>query len=207
MTGHASHPQSLLFVVCMWQAMMMVMMLPVVLRWIAVMTTVMSSDGGRTARLQTGAEFVAGYFSVWLAYSVAASVAQITLQRAGWLTQHEQLGTVAGGATLMLAGLVQFTPLKRACLAHCRNPLGYFLTRWKNGPMRAIRLGMGHGSYCVGCCWALMATAFALGVMNVAWMAVLTGVACVEQLTPRGDVIGRVFGVALAAYGSFFMLG
>ncbi len=206
MHGHLSNSQSFLYLACMWQLMMMAMMLPVVSKWIVVMTTIINQGAGRQARVRTGAGFATGYFTVWLAYSIAASILQLWLQRAGLLSHHQRLGSAAGGALLILAGIVQFTPIKRACLAHCRNPLGYFLTRWRNGPMSAIRLGLGHGSYCVGCCWALMATAFALGVMNIAWMAVLTAIASIEQWVPQGDRIGRAIGVAITGWGSVLMI-
>ena len=107
----------------------------------------------------------------------------------------------AGGAVLMAAGLLYFTPFQRACLSHCRNPLTYFLMRWKNGPRGGFATGLTHGAYCVGCCWALMITGFAMGVMNVLWMVLLTLLICVEKLAPRGDRIGAVAAAAMAIWG------
>jgi predicted metal-binding membrane protein len=106
-----------------------------------------------------------------------------------------------GTAIFLIAGIYQFAPLKRACLAHCRTPFGYFLTRWRNGPIGAIRMGLHHGLFCVGCCWALMATAFAVGVMNVWWMAALGAVALIEQTAPKGELLRRVLGGALLGAG------
>src|SRR5678815_1456869 len=96
----------------------------------------------------------------------------------------------------------QFAPIRQACLTHCRNPLSYLLSRWHGGPPAAFRLGAVHGAYCLGCCWLLMLTGFAVGLMNLAWMAVLTIVVAVEQTAPGGVWLGRLFGVGLAAWGA-----
>ena len=101
----------------------------------------------------------------------------------------------------LAAGLYQFAPLKRACLTHCRSPIGFFLTRWRNGPAAGFRIGLEHGIHCLGCCWALMATALAVGVMNLWWMAALAAIALVEQVAPHGDTFRRPLGVALIAAG------
>jgi predicted metal-binding membrane protein len=108
-----------------------------------------------------------------------------------------------GAVIFLIAGLYQFAPLKRACLTHCRTPLGYFLTRWPNGPMGAFRMGLHHGLFCVGCCWALMATAFAVGVMNAWWMAALGALTLVEQIAPQGQTLRRALGCAFVVAGLF----
>ena len=102
---------------------------------------------------------------------------------------------------MIVAGLFQLTPLKDACLAHCRSPLSFFLARWDGGPGGPFKMGARHGAWCVGCCWALMALSFVLGVMNLLWMAVLTTMIVAEQRTPRRWQLGRGFGVALVAWG------
>ncbi len=111
------------------------------------------------------------------------------------------------GLVLVGAGLYQVTPAKAACLEHCRTPMSYFLSRWRNGPGGAFRMGLSHGAFCVGCCWALMLTGFALGVMNLAWMAVLTVVIAVETFAPRGERIGRLAGAALVVWGLILLSG
>ena len=93
-------------------------------------------------------------------------------------------------------------PLKGACLAHCRSPLGYFIARWQDGPIGGFRLGLSHGAYCLGCCWLVMLTTLAMGVMNLAWMAVLTMIVALEQVAPGGIWLGRGFGVLLIAWGA-----
>ena len=108
-----------------------------------------------------------------------------------------------GAVIFLVAGLYQFAPLKRACLTHCRTPIGFFVTWWRNGAMGAFRMGFHHGLFCVGCCWALMATAFAVGVMNAWWMAVLGVLALAEQIAPHGQMLRRALGAALLVAGIF----
>ena len=196
---HAHADVSFTATILMWQAMMAAMMAPVLLPWARAFGD-LAADAGRGRRREI-ASFASVYFSVWLGYSLAAAAAQVALQRFALLDRHLALGSISGGILLVAAGLVQSTSLKQSCLAHCRNPLTYFLARWRNGPTGGFRLGLAHGTFCVGCCWALMATAFALGVMNLLWMAVLTAIVCVEQLAPQGDRIGKIAGVAMIAAG------
>ncbi len=183
---------------------MTVMMAPVAVPWARTFADL--AVAGWRNRIGAMAAFGSGYFAAWLAYSVAAAAAQVALQRAGALDTGIALASVPGGAVLVVAGIVQATPLKQACLSHCRNPLTYFLARWENGPTGGFRLGLHHGLFCVGCCWALMATAFAVGVMNLLWMGVLTGIVAVEQLAPHGDRIGRMAGFALMGMGLVMIL-
>ncbi len=188
---------SLAAAIAMWQSMMLIMMAPLVWRWVAVLSAV--SEGGSVP-------FTAGYATAWLPYSVGAAALQHILRHAPWLTNNGRIGGVAAGLVLIAAGAFQFAPLKRACLRHCRNPLTYFLTRWHNGPPNRYRIGVVHGLYCVGCCWALMSTALVVGTMNIAWMLCLALLGVVEQLAPHGERIGRAAGVALAIYGLAVLL-
>ena len=158
------------------------------------------SCGARRAAARSAAAFAGGYFTVWLAYSVLAALLQMALASAGFL-RAGQLPARAGGAVLIAAGLLYFTPLQRACLRHCRNPLTYFLTRWTSGLKSGFRFGLTHGAYCAGCCWMLMLTGFATGVMNVLWMALLTLLICAEKLAPRGERIGAVAAAAMTIGG------
>jgi predicted metal-binding membrane protein len=130
---------------------------------------------------------------------------QILLQAGSWL-QHGSVSNHIAGLVLFSSGIFQFLPMKRACLSHCRNPLTYFMSHWKNGPAGGLRLGLIHGTYCLGCCWLLMMTGFAMGVMNMAGMALLTIIIAVEQVVPYGDRVGYVFGVVLAAWGCLRLL-
>ena len=146
--------------------------------------------------------FCAGYLAIWFLFSLLATLGQWLLERALLLTpMMESASPVLSGVLLVAAGLYQFAPLKRACLTHCRSPIGFFLTRWRNGPAAGFRIGLEHGIHCLGCCWALMATALAVGVMNLWWMAALAAIALVEQVAPHGDTFRRPLGVALIAAG------
>ena len=189
-------------VVIMWQAMMVAMMTPTALGWLFTFAELSGRD--REARRAYGpvAAFAAGYFAVWMGYSLLAAVLQTALQRAGFLQAGGRLPASAGGAILIAAGLLYFTPLSRACLSHCRNPLTYFLARWDNAPRGGFGIGLTHGAYCVGCCWAVMITAFAMGVMNMLWMALLTVLMCVEKLAPHGDRIGAVAAAGMTIWGA-----
>jgi len=106
-----------------------------------------------------------------------------------------------GGMLLLAAGLFQWTPLKYACLTHCRSPLSFLMTDWREGHRGALIMGLRHGSYCTGCCWFLMALLFVAGVMNVLWVATITAFVLIEKVAPRGDVVGRVAGVVLVIAG------
>ena len=183
----------------MWMVMMVAMMLPAVMPWILLFS---STSASRGASLGSTALFTGGYFAVWAVFSAVAAAFQLILQRGAWLTGHDpQSGPILGGALLIGAGLFQLTPLKAACLAHCRSPLSFFLARWLDGPAGALRMGTRHGLYCLVCCWALMSLSFALGVMNVLWMAVMTMMLCVEKIAPGGQGFRRVFGAALGVWG------
>lgn len=191
----------------MWFGMMAAMMLPVSVPWVRVLISLSDGGGGVRAgtppapgpwvRIRSGALFLAGYLSVWLLFSLAAAAVQLGTAAVVPLDRDGPLA----GFFLVGAGLYQLSPVKAACLRHCRNPLTYFLTRWRDGPRGALGMGWGHGLYCLGCCWALMALALVLGVMNLLWMAVLAAVVCVENLAPGGPVIGRVAGVGLVVWG------
>lgn len=199
----------------MWFGMMAAMMLPVSVPWLRMLTS-LSDGGGRGSRTAAGGEvarwwvpirsgmlFLAGYLGVWLVFSLAAAAVQL------WLGERIALagGRPLAGAALVGAGLYQLSPVKAACLRHCRNPLTYFLTRWRDGPRGALGMGWGHGLWCLGCCWALMALALVLGVMNLLWMAVLAAVVFVENVAPGGPVVGRVAGVGLVVWGLVVWVG
>jgi predicted metal-binding membrane protein len=181
----------------MWFGMMAAMMAPTVWPWVRSFHQLSASDNG-SATAET-VRFVGGYFIVWLGYSIAAAFVQTALERAGALNQPS--GGSVGAAVFAVAGLYQFAPLKRACLTHCRTPLGHFLTQWRNRARDAFRMGLNHGLHCVGCCWALMATAIAVGTMSLAWMVLLAGIVLIEQVAPYGHTLRRPLGIAFLAAG------
>lgn len=184
--------------------MMAAMMLPTASPWVLWFATLSSERGRRAPRLahETTA-FVAGYVLVWMAYSIAGATAHVLLATSGRL--HGESGTVgpiAGSLVWLVAGAYQLSPWKRACLRHCRNPLTYFLTSWREGARGALAMGLSHGAVCVLCCWALMAIAFAVGVASLSWMVAITAMLCVEKIAPSGGRASVAFGVAFLAWGS-----
>ena len=183
----------------MWFGMMALMMGPTVWPWIRAFDRLGNPHAGRADRLVASAVFTAGYLAAWLIYAVAAATLQLLLVRADAFDAVTGIAAVAGAGVLAAAGLFQFAPLKQACLVHCRNPLSYFLRRWRDGAAGGFRMGFGHGLFCVGCCWALMATSLAVGVMSLWWMAALAAVAFAEQVTPWGERLRVPVGTALLA--------
>jgi predicted metal-binding membrane protein len=187
-----------LAILAMWAVMMAAMMLPSALPMILTFVDLSrrAGDAGR------GRAFVAAYLAIWSLFSVVAALAQWLLQRAGWVDPMIVSTSASLTASLLLiAGVYQFSPLKRMCLAGCRTPLGFLLGEWRAGVGGAFVMGLRHGLFCVGCCWALMALLFVGGVMNLAWVAALSVAVALEKLLPGGERLARLLGVALIALG------
>ena len=181
-----------------WVTMMAAMMLPS-----AVPAVLMFSGLRRGAPAWA---FVVGYLLAWAALGLAAYAAYRGLRElVPALTAWDERGPWVAGGALVLAGLYQLTPLKNACLRHCRAPLGFLL---RGGPGRAgaVRTGLGHGAYCVGCCAGLMLALFALGVMSLVWMIGVAAVILVEKVLPRGEAFASLAAVVLVAAGVWVAL-
>ena len=206
---HALGPGGFGVAFAMWMVMMVAMMLPAVLPWILLFSDVgqRRTDGNVAQRFPT-ALFAAGYFAVWALFSLVAAAGQLLLQRLALLDPGRlALAPALAGGLWVAAGAFQLSPLKAACLRHCRTPLSFLLTAWRPGRGAAFRLGVRHGAFCLGCCWALMALSFALGVMNLAWMAFLTVFLCVEKIAPGGEWASRAFGLVSLAWGVALWIG
>ena len=189
----------LLLLWVMWAVMMAAMMIPS-----ASPLLLMYGGAARRSSGAAGARHVyalaAGYFIVWTGFSLGATALQRALAAALVLSPMMEVTSPAAGAVLLLvAGLYQLTPLKHACLRRCQSPAGFLISRWRPGATGAFRMGVEHGAYCVGCCWALMLLLFAGGVMNLAVILALTAFVAVEKLTPFGERAARASGVALIA--------
>jgi predicted metal-binding membrane protein len=189
------------FTFAMWAVMMAGMMAPSAAPVLLVFAGAQSRQAGVRAGVTVPA-FASGYFAVWTGFSAGAALVQ------GWLHQHALLSPMmaassprVAGAILTGAGIYQFSPLKTACLAHCQSPLGFLMTHWRAGVTGAFRMGARHGLHCLGCCWALMAVLFAVGVMNLIWVAALTAVVLLEKVVPAGPWLPRAAGVAMIAGG------
>jgi len=186
-----------------WMIMMVAMMFPTAAPMILTFHQVQSGKRSRGETFVSTWVFVAGYMLIWgvmgvLAFAGAAG-AEMLAGRAGLSTET---AARTGGALLMVGGAYQFSPLKDLCLAKCRTPIGFILTSWQDGHWGAVRMGLRHGSLCLGCCWLLFLTLFPLGIMNVAAMAVVTLLIFAEKTLPSGKGIARVSGVALLLYGA-----
>lgn len=176
------------FYVSIWVVMMAAMMLPSVAPTVSVYALVGRGmrAGGAGERSPTSVpSFVAGYLLTWLAFGVAAYgllelLSSLDIEALAW----DREGPWAAGAVIALAAAYQLTPLKDACLRRCRNPLGFVITSWREGRSGAVAMGIHHGGWCVGCCWALMAALFAVGVMSLAWMAFFALLVAAEKLVP-----------------------
>lgn len=195
------------FTIAMWAVMMVGMMLPSAAPIILLVATIgrkRRAGGGRAVPTPV---FVLGYLLVWGGFSLAAGLAQWGLHAAALLSPAmAATSPLLGGLLLVAAGVYQLTPLKEACLAHCRSPFGFLMTEWREGPGGALRMGLRHGSYCLGCCWMLMALLFVTGVMNLVWVAAITAFVLLEKIAPGGRVIGRAASWALIA-GGLLVLG
>jgi predicted metal-binding membrane protein len=151
--------------------------------------------------------FLLGYLIVWTGFSAAATFLQWGLHSASLLsTEMVRATPLIGGFLLILAGAFQFSQLKNACLTHCRTPVGFIMTEWKEGNRGALQMGIKHGYYCVGCCWLLMALLFVAGVMNLLWMAIITAFVLIEKIVPAGDRFGRYAGVLFMIWGVWLIL-
>ena len=191
----------------MWMVMMVAMMLPPVMPWILLFASASRTRSASAPPFVRTGLFVGGYLTTWAVYCLAAAAVQLVLQQRGLLGADDQKTIPLVGAGLLIsAGLYQLTPLKSACLRHCRSPISFFLSRWRNGPAGAFQMGLRHGLYCVACCWALMALSFALGVMNLLWMAAVTLMLCVEKIAPGGRLLSRVFGLLLTTWGVYLLV-
>jgi predicted metal-binding membrane protein len=186
------------YLVAMWSIMMVAMMLPSALPTIMLVARVPRATPG----------FITGYLLAWGAYSLVAATIQWTLHRTLLVSDAMvSVSPLLSGALLLAAGAFQFTPLKAKCVAHCRSPLSFLLRHWQEGPSGALRMGIRHGTYCVGCCWALMALLFVLGVMNLLWVTGLAVLVLLEKVLPAGKWVTRGGGAALLVWGIFVLLG
>ncbi len=195
-------PGSIVLTFVMWTVMMAGMMLPSAAPAILLYDTIARRNAERGVALAGVSVFAAGYLAAWTAFGLGATLLQLALRDARLLTVGlASANAWLTGGILTLAGIYQWLPIKHACLDKCRNPLELFVTRWRPGAPGAFVMGVEHGAFCVGCCWALMLLMFAAGVMNLAVVALIAGFVFVEKILPRGETTTRVAGVGLVAAG------
>jgi predicted metal-binding membrane protein len=196
----------LLLIFLMWTAMMVAMMLPSALPTILIFNRAARNDSEVRSPSQRMFLFAAGYVAAWSGFSVGATLAQWGLAEAALLSpMMVSASPWLGGAILIGAGIYQWTPLKYACLRHCRSPLAFLAQHWRPGMRGALRLGLHHGLYCVGCCWALMLMLFVGGVMSLFRIGAITAFVLLEKLAPYGVQGGRLSGLALMLAGAWVL--
>ena len=190
----------------MWWAMMAAMMLPGAASVLLLFARINRNQKASSRPFIPTGIFAAGYLVAWGGFSAAATALQWKLEQLGLLSP--MMATTSywlGGGLLVAAGLWQLTPIKNMCLRHCRSPMGFFVQSWRRGRLGAFRMGLEHGSYCLGCCWFLMGLLFFGGIMNLFWIVGLAGFMLLEKTMPMGSWIGRFIGVGVAAWGVFLI--
>ncbi|MDE0942082.1 MAG: DUF2182 domain-containing protein [Alphaproteobacteria bacterium] len=188
----------------MWFVMMVGMMVPSAAPMILLFATVTRKQAREENPGLRIVLFTSTYLFIWAMFSIAATAAQWALTEAALLSPM-MIGTSKWLTIGLLTacGIYQLTPLKQACLGKCRSPLGFLMSKWQPGDLGALKMGLSHGAYCLGCCWLLMGLLFVGGVMNLLWVALIAVLVLGEKVLPRGDLFGKVGGgvmLALAAY-------
>ena len=192
----------------MWWVMMIAMMLPS-----AAPTILLSAALNRRSRAEvppygSAAVFTAGYLLAWAAFSLVAVGLQWWLEQSGQLSMHmESVNRLLNGSLLVAAGIWQLSPMKNACLQHCRSPVEFLTRHRRPGHLGALAMGVHHGIHCLGCCWFLMALLFVGGVMNLYWIVGLAAFVFAEKVLAIGPLLGRLAGAGLLAWGALVLLG
>jgi predicted metal-binding membrane protein len=189
----------------MWAIMMVAMMVPSAAPVMLLVLGTYRRRNDRQARA-SASMFVAGYLLAWTTFSAVVSALQVALHQAALLAADMRIGAATlAGVVMLLAGLYQWLPVKEACLAQCRSPLGLISRYWREGPAGGLSMGVRHGLYCVGCCWLLMALLFVVGVMNLVWVGAIAGLVFLEKLVRGGPAIGRLAGLVMGGWGFYLI--
>ena len=187
----------------MWSVMMIAMMTPSILPMLMLFTTLNARNKSKGKDTSSTLLLLAGYLMSWVLFSLVITLPEYAMHKSGLLNpMMEPTHAYLGSVMLIIAGIYQFTPFKDACLTVCQSPLTFLMNNWKDGNLGAFLVGYKHGFYCIGCCWALMLTLFALGVMNIMWVMVLTIFVLFEKLSYKNPLLfRRVAGYAFILWG------
>ncbi|MGI9228081.1 MAG: DUF2182 domain-containing protein, partial [Gammaproteobacteria bacterium] len=190
----------------MWFTMMIAMMTPTVVPMVMMFTTVNKSKKQKQQPYAPTSLFLLGYLLAWGLFSFVVSLIQWPLHEFGLLNpMMDSRSYLLSGSILILAGIYQFTPLKDVCLNQCKSPLGFIMTAWKEGYIGALKMGFHHGMFCVGCCWALMLILFAVGVMNMLWVILITIFVLLEKVLPvTTKTMRAITGSGLLIWGGYW---
>lgn len=189
----------------MWAAMTLAMMLPTAGPMVLTYAEIADTAAGKGEAVVSPLVLTAGYVAVWLGFAVVAAILQWMLLLLGGL-QSGSGGQVFAGVIFIGAGLYQFSALKQACLAQCQRPFPFFFANWTTEAKSVLRLGVRQGLFCLGCCWAMMLIMFAVGAMNVVWMAALGALMTIEKLMLTAR-FSKVLGVASVTIGCAMLIG
>ena len=191
----------------MWSVMMIAMMTPSILPMLMLFTTLNARNKSKGKDTSSTLLLLAGYLMSWVLFSLVITLPEYAMHKSGLLNpMMEPTHAYLGSVMLVIAGIYQFTPFKDACLTVCQSPLTFLMNNWKDGNLGAFLVGYKHGFYCIGCCWALMLTLFALGVMNIMWVMVLTIFVLFEKLSYKNPLLfRRVAGYTFILWGIFLV--
>jgi predicted metal-binding membrane protein len=215
--GHAMHAAAMAHVrpwtatdlamtFVMWSVMMVAMMVPTAVPMILAMAQVSRAQASSAGPVASTTAFLLGYLIIWTAFSFVGTLAQWWLHQVALVSAAgASTSAVFGGSLLLGAGVFQLTPLKDACLSHCRSPVFFLVSAWRPGTWGALRMGIHHGAFCVGCCWALMLLMFVAGMMNLLWAAALMLLMLAEKALPLGRRLSHVAGMGFAAWGLYLL--
>ena len=198
----------LVLVFLMWAVMMVAMMVPAASPVILLFAEINRRRNEHQGTFVSTGQFLLGYLTVWTGFSVLATLAQWGLLTTALVSpMMESTSKALDGGLLLAAGLFQFSRLKYACLAHCRSPMGFLATEWRDGSGGAFKMGLKHGGYCLGCCWTLMGLLFAFGVMNLLWVAVISGFVLLEKIISANQLISRLGGILFIGWAAWIVFG
>jgi predicted metal-binding membrane protein len=199
-------PSYAAIVFVMWLTMMIAMMVSSAAPMVLLFATIRRKQATLNPPFAESWIFLGGYLLIWTGFSLVATLAQWEFERAGLMSMEmASTSAVLGGVILLLAGLHQLTPIKRACLRYCRSPVLFLSTHWRPGAAGALDMGLRHGSYCLGCCWFLMALLFVGGVMNLFWIVGIALYVTSETLVPVRQGLSRAAGVGLIGSGAIVL--
>jgi predicted metal-binding membrane protein len=190
-----------LLVFAMWAIMMIVMMLRSATPLLYIFGKTRAAGGERRVSLSV-LMLALGYLTAWFGFSTVAATTQLALHKSALMSPEMWITSpYLAAAVLLIAGIFQFTPFKRECLTQCRTPVEFLMTHWRSGKFGAYQMGMRHGIFCVGCCWATMLILFVVGVMNPAWVLLLAAFIFAEKIAPHGRRIAQLGGAIMIAFG------
>ncbi len=199
-------PTYALFMFFMWWVMMIAMMIPSASPVILLFAAINRKQRVKGTPFVSTSVFVLGYITVWGGFSLLATALQWGLERVGLMsTMMVATSGLFSGLVLILAGVYQLTPLKHACLRHCRSPIQFVTHHWRKGSVGALRMGTEHGVFCLGCCWTLMILLFVGGVMNLFWIVGLAIFILLERTIPAGHRLGSLGGIGLIVWGLWML--